>query len=290
MVPTSNILSVKHQSFERVPNAIKRVSTNGPAHGVEQRTTSRPPTRGDKHGRSRLPDYVPCQVTFELVVWATKTPGKNKHCMTSGHGRLWPNRLSPNRLWPAFWRPSLAKPTVASVSVLVVWPTLAKTDFGQTDFDLWCCVLCVVCGVFVCVCVRGCLVSRFHGVVWVLVSRFWSCSVPPGPPFPDRPSRGPPFPGTALPEDRPTRGPTRRPPFPRPSPGPPKISLFFSLSRLKIRSFLPSLGVLSWTFDKCARLEFSGCRVKPRRPEAAGVSHYNQRTPTLIHPETNTHT
>ena len=34
-----------------------------------------------------------------------------------------------------FWRPSLAKPTLARVSVLVVWPTLAKTNFGQTDFD-----------------------------------------------------------------------------------------------------------------------------------------------------------
>ena len=31
-------------------------------------------------------------------------------------------------------------------------------------------------------------------------------------------------------------------------PGPPKISLFFSLSRRKIRSFLPSLGVFSWNF------------------------------------------
>ena len=31
--------------------------------------------------------------------------------------------------------PTLAKPTLASVSVLVVWPTLAKTDFGQNR--LW---------------------------------------------------------------------------------------------------------------------------------------------------------
>ena len=100
-----------------------------------------------------------------------------------------------------FWRPSLANPSLASVSVLVVWPTLAKTDFGQTDFGqtdfgLWCCVFCVVCGVFVC-CVWV-LVSRFHGVgfhVWVLV---WSCSVLPGPPFP-RTAR----PGTALPLDHP---------------------------------------------------------------------------------------
>ena len=30
-----------------------------------------------------------------------------------------------------FLLPSLAKPTLARVSVLVVWPTLAKTDFGQ---------------------------------------------------------------------------------------------------------------------------------------------------------------
>ena len=56
--------------------------------------------------------------------------------------------------------------------------------------------------------------------------------------------------------------------------GGPKFRAFFSLSRRKIRSFLPSLGVLSWNFGgvccagalKCAHLEFSGCRVKPRRP------------------------
>ena len=34
-----------------------------------------------------------------------------------------------------FWRQSLAKPTLATVGVLVVWPTLAKTDFGQNR--LW---------------------------------------------------------------------------------------------------------------------------------------------------------
>ena len=61
-------------------------------------------------------------------------------------------------------------------------------------------------------------------LVWVLVSRFGL----------DRPSLGPPFPWTALPLDR-------------PSPGPPKIS-HFSLSRRKIRSFLPSLGVFSLNF------------------------------------------
>ena len=58
----------------------------------------------------------------------------------------------------------MANPTLASVSVLVVWPTLAKTDFGQNrlwpkptlakptlakHFDCVCVCLCV----FVCVCV-----------------------------------------------------------------------------------------------------------------------------------------
>ena len=70
-----------------------------------------------------------------------------------------------------FWRPSLAKPTLASVSVLVVWPTLAKptlANFGQTDFDLWCCVLCVVCGVCLCV---VCGVGVGFTVSWSGVSR-----------------------------------------------------------------------------------------------------------------------
>ena len=55
-----------------------------------------------------------------------------------------------------------------------------------------------------------------------------------------------------------------------------KISRFFSLSRHSFHSFLPLLGVFSWNFGicgsagalKCARLEFSGCRVKPRRPQS----------------------
>ena len=158
-----------------------------------------------------------------------------------------------NRLWPK--------------------PTLAKTDFGQNQLwpkpTLTCCVWCVVCGVLVCVlcvwcvcvwCVCGAVVC-----VWCVVSRVsWSgvgvgftglwfghvrCPLTApshGPPFPrtavptDRPSPGPPFPRTALPLDRPSPAP--------PFPGPPKISLFFPLSRLKIRSFLFFLGVFSWNF------------------------------------------
>ena len=85
-----------------------------------------------------------------------------------------------------------------------------------------CCV--VLCCVVLCCVVLCCVLSvwrgyLFHGIrvgfhVWVLVSRFGL----------DRPS------------------------LDRPSPGPPKISLFFSLSRRKIRSFLPSLGVFSLNF------------------------------------------
>ena len=84
-----------------------------------------------------------------------------------------------NRLWP---KPTLANPTLAK-------PTLT------------CGVVCgvFVCGVFVCLCVAWVLVSRFHGVgfhVWVLV---WSCTVPPGPPFPRSTLPGTALPGTALP-------------------------------------------------------------------------------------------
>ena len=103
-------------------------------------------------------------------------------------------------------------------------PTLAKTDFGQTDFgqtdfgqtdfDLACVVLCVVCVAWV---LFHCVKVGLH--VWVLVSRFGL----------DRPSWD-------------------SPSLDRPSPGLPKISLFFSLSRHKIHSFFPYLGVFSLNF------------------------------------------
>ena len=181
------------------------------------------------------------------------------------HRKAWLFLTRTCRSWP-----TLAKPTLASVGVLVVWPTLGKTDFGQTDFGqnrlvakdrLWpkptlakpslakssltCCVWCVVCGVVCCGCVCGVSVC---GVVWVLVSRFHGVGFhvwcwfqgfglvmfgAPGPPF-----TGPPFDGPS--QDRPSQD--------RPSPGPPKNFGFFSLSRHKIRSFLPSLRVFSWNF------------------------------------------
>ena len=116
------------------------------------------------------------------------------------------------RLWP---KPTLAK------------PTLAKTDFGQTEFDLLCgvlccvvlcvvlcCVLCCLCGVGTCFTVSewgfmcGCW---FQGLVWTALP-------------------GTVLPGTALPLDR------------------PKFRPFFSLSRRKILSFLPSLDVFSLNF------------------------------------------
>ena len=75
-----------------------------------------------------------------------------------------------------------------------------------------------------------------------------------------------------------------------PNGGGPKISRFFSLSRHSLL-FFPSLvslfrgifgGVWSAGALKCARLEFSGCRVKPRRPPKP------ETTTTTQHPN-NTH-
>ena len=116
-------------------------------------------------------------------------------------------------------------------------------------------------------------VDVVHAVDTVFVAIFcsWRCTlytwcgvsrvgvvVFSAPPFPrtalreDRPSRRPPFPRTAVPKDRRSQG----PPFPGPPfPGPPflwtaqNFALFFSLSRRKIRSFLPSLEVFPWNFD-----------------------------------------
>ena len=106
--------------------------------------------------------------------------------------------------------------------------------------------------------------------MWVLVSRFWFGHV--------RCPRTA-LPGTALPG----------PPFP----GPPKISLFFfSLSRRKIRSFLPSPEVLSLNFvgvwkrqgRQMCKFGLSGCCVKPRRFGGAGVSHEKLQTCTFEGP------
>ena len=56
----------------------------------------------------------------------------------------------------------------------------------------------------------------------------------------------------------------------------PKFHAFFSVSRSHFHSFCLSLGVFSWNFVvfgsagalKCSRFEFSGYRVKPRRPQS----------------------
>ena len=71
----------------------------------------------------------------------------------------------------------------------------------------------------------------------------------------------------------------------------PKISRFFFPFPPPFRSFCVSLGVFSWNFGgvwsagalKCARLEFSGCRVRApaaRSVGAAGVSHDSPRAQT----------
>ena len=167
--------------------------------------------------------------------------------------------------------PTLAKPTLASVSVLVVWPTLAKTDFGQTDFghnrlwpqptlvktdfgqiefDLLCVVLC--CFVLCVVCVAWVLVSWFH--VWVLVSRFGVTALP-GTALPlDRPSPGPPFPGTAQ-----------------------NFALFFPLPPQN--SFFSSL---SWRSSP----KPPGLHTTAREPKRAHLSAPALQTPPKFHEKT----
>ena len=149
-------------------------------------------------------------------------------------------------------------------------PTLAKTDFGQTDFgqtdfgqtdfDLACVVLCVVCVAWV---LFHCVKVGLH--VWVLVSRFGL----------DRPSWD-------------------SPSLDRPSPGLPKISLFFSLSRHKIHSFFPYLGVFSLNFGgvfegqdpQMCTFGLSGCRVEPRPTLRAPTLRAPTLQPPTLQPPT----
>ena len=98
-------------------------------------------------------------------------------------------------------------------------------------------------------------------------------SFPPRtPPCARPPPRRNPSPQTTLPRTTPPRPlPARTPPPPdRPKfraffPLPPPFSLFFSLSGGSSRGIL--VVFLKAGTLKCARLEFSGCRVKPRRPK-----------------------
>ena len=84
----------------------------------------------------------------------------------------------------------------------------------------------------------------------------------------------PPFPWTALHRDRPPLDhPSHGPPFPWTAqnfalfffPLPPQNSFFSSLSGCLLVEFWWCLKARTL---KCARLEFSGCRVKPRRPRS----------------------
>ena len=64
------------------------------------------------------------------------------------------------------------------VSVLVVWPTLAKTDFGQTDFgQIEFNLLFVVCGVCVVCCVLCVVLRCCVGVVCCVVVVLLCCFV-----------------------------------------------------------------------------------------------------------------
>ena len=119
-----------------------------------------------------------------------------------------------------------------------VMADFGQTDFGHrypTDFGQAKPSSTCVC-VFACVCVCG------VGVGFTVL--VWSCSVPG-----DRPSLGPPFPWTGQ-----------------------KVALFFSLSRRKIRSFLPSLGV--WCVfqgrDPQSNVHVSALRLPCETPAASG--------------------
>ena len=186
-----------------------------------------------------------------------------------------------NRLWP---KPTLAKPTLAN-------PTLAKPTLAKPSSTCVCVCVCVC----LCVCVLCVCVCWFHGFR-VGVSRFWFGHV--RCPSRDRPSRDRPSrdrPSRDRPSwDRPSRDrPSRDPPPPdRPPPDRPKFRSFFSLSRRKIRSFLPSLGVFSLNFGgvfedrdpEMCTFGLSGCRVKPRRPHQTGppgLAHDSPRTPNV---------
>ena len=74
-----------------------------------------------------------------------------------------------------------------------------------------------------------------------------------------------------------------------PKGGGPTISRFFSISRRKIRSFRISLWGSSRGFlvvfgsagaVECSRSEYSGCRVKPRRPRSRRGSHDSPKAQT----------
>ena len=97
-----------------------------------------------------------------------------------------------------------------------------------------------------------------------------------GQPSAGQPSAGQPStrqPSTGQPPDNP---PTDNPPPDNPPPDRPKIRSFFSLLPPQFSFFFLSLGVLSWNFvgvfegrnPEMCTFGLSGCRVKPRRPQA----------------------
>ena len=148
-----------------------------------------------------------------------------------------------------FWRPTLAKPTSTCVCVCL------------------CVFVCVCVCVFVSVCVCLCGVGvGFTVSVWGFQGFGLVMFGAPGTALPRTALPRTALPGTALPG---TALPLDALPLDRP-----KFRSFFSLSRRKIRSFLPSLGVFSLNFGgvlktgtlKCARLGSPNVHIgAPRR-------------------------
>ena len=136
--------------------------------------------------------------------------------------RIWPicflDRILPNRIWQE----------LVFQSVDSIWP---NSSFGQ--------IFCCCCHCFCCCCcswllslVPGCCLLLFVGACWCLLVPVGACWCLCGGCVQDF---------WASPPDP--------PPLDRPSPGPPKISLFFfSLSRRKFHSFFSLWGVFSLKF------------------------------------------
>ena len=209
----------------------------------------------------RFKEYLSlqCQGNHEHV-WKQTSEGQREH--PSAMIRTLVNGFVHDlRSWPTMAKPTLAKPTLTSLFCYRLWPnrlwpkpTLAKPTLAKSSF-----ICCVVCCVVLC-----CVLSEWRGYCFTVSEWGFMCgcwfqglvwTALPGTVLP----------GTALPLDR-------------PSPGPPKISLFFYPLPPQ-NSFFSSLsGVFSWNFGgvfegrdpQMCTFGLSGCRVKPRRPHQTG--------------------
>ena len=187
-----------------------------------------------------------------FVQSAVRCEGMRNHklCATGpSWGRKGPTLANPVLailIWPIWANPILAKPFLAIV--VLARPMLAKTNFGQFKLFpiLW---------------ANPILPIQFwpiHFWIWCVCHGGWKFGAPKNGARRVRHEGWGAWGGV---------GPERWGPE-----GWGPEGCFFSVSCSHFRSFCLSLGVFSWFLVvfgsagavKCARLEFSGCRVKPR--------------------------